>query len=69
MQQASRTASGPRDTVVNILPPNLLFTLAVAGIESAEKGPGVTLGKLGMLRDKLVGRLEALGLGETVRDP
>ena len=47
----------------------MLFTLAVAGIESAEKGPGVTLGKLGMLRDKLIERLEALGLGEAVRDP
>ena len=39
---------------------NMLFALVVAGIESAEEGPGVTLNKLGMLRNKLAGRLEAL---------
>ena len=68
-QRAPRTTSGPRDAVVNVFPPDLLFALAVAGTESAEKGPGVTLGKLGMLRDKLTGRLEVLGPGKAVRGP
>ena len=43
--------------------------MLVTGTESAEKGPGVTMGKLKMLRDKLIGRLEALGPGEAVSDP
>ena len=38
-----------------------------AGIKSPEKGSGVTLDKLGMLRDNLTGRLEAPGQGEAVR--
>ena len=53
----------------NVLLTKLLFGLAVAGMESAEKGPGVTLGKLRMLRDKLTVRFEALRPGETVRGP
>ena len=66
-QRALRIASGPRDLVVNVFPPNLLFGLAVTGIESAEKAPGVTLGKLGMLRDKRTRKLKALGPVEAVR--
>ena len=59
----------PRDTVVNVLPPTFLSVLVVARMENMEKRPGVMLGKLGVLRDKLTGRLEALGPGETVRGP
>ena len=66
-QRAPRTASGPRDTIVNVLPPNLLFALAVTGMAIAEKGLGVTLGELRMLRDKLIGRLDVLGPREAVR--
>ena len=66
-QQAPTTASGLRDTVVNVLLSNLLFAPTIVEMESAEKGPGVTLGELVMLRDKLTGRLEALGPGEVVR--
>ena len=36
-------------------------------MESTEKGPGVTLGKIGILRNKLTRRLEVLGPGKTVR--
>ena len=46
-----------------------MVALAVTGMESAEKGPGVTMCKLVMLRDELTGRLEALGPGEVVRGP
>ena len=38
-------------------------------MESAKKGPGVTLGKLGVVRDELTGRLEVLGPGKVVRGP
>ena len=69
LQRALRTASGPRDTVINALPTNLLFVLAVAGMERPEKGPEITMGKLKMQRDKLIGRLEGLGLGEVSRAP
>ena len=62
-QRAPRTASGPRDAVVNALPTNLLFTLAIAGMKSTDKGPDVTLGELGMLRDRLTGGLEGAGGG------
>ena len=68
-QRAPRTTSKPRDVVVDVLPSDFLFALAVAGMESTEKGPGVTLGELGMLRNKLSGRLEALGPGEADRGP
>ena len=33
------------------------------------EGPSTTLDKLGMPRDKLTGRLEALGPGEVLMDP
>ena len=46
----------------------LHIALAVR-VESAEKAPGVTLGKLGMLRDELTGRLEALVPKNAVRHP
>ena len=65
----AQTASRPRDAVVNVLPPYMLFPLAVAGMEGTEKGPGITLSELEMLRDKMTGRLEALGPGEAVRGP
>ena len=61
--------SGPRNTIVNILLSNLLYALAVTRMESAEEGPGVNIDKLGMQRDNLTGRLEALGPGEAVRGP
>ena len=54
-QRDPRISFGTRDMVVNALPPNLLFVLAVVGMKSAEKSPGGTLGKLRMLRDKLMG--------------
>lgn len=57
---------GPRDAVVNVLPPNLLFVLVVVGMGSVEEGPCVTLNKLEMLTDNLTGKPEALGLGEAV---
>ena len=44
----------------------MLFSLAVVGMESIEKGPGVTLDQLRMLRDRLMGRLEVLGPGDVV---
>jgi hypothetical protein len=59
---AARTGRGRGRRVV--LSPDLLFALAVAGMENAEEGPGVTLDEIGMLRDELTGRLEALGPGE-----
>ena len=65
-QRPQRIASGSRNAVINILPPNLLFGLAVAGMESSEKGPGVILGELGMLREGLTRRLEVLGPGQAV---
>ena len=64
---APRIASRFRDAVVCVLPSDLLLVLAVAGVESAEKAPGITLNKLGGLRDKLMGRLDALGPGGVVR--
>ena len=48
---------------MGVLPPKLLFTLTGTGMESAEKGPGVTLDKFGLLGDKLTGKLGELGPG------
>ena len=40
--------------------PKLLFTLVVAGMESAKEGLGVAMDKFGLLQDELAGRLEEL---------
>ena len=48
---------GIRDSV---LPPELRFALAIAGMESVEEGPGVTLDEIEMLKDELTGRLKEL---------
>jgi hypothetical protein len=61
---AARTGRGRGRGRRVVLSPDLLFALAVAGMENAEEGPGVTLDEIGMLRDELTGRLEALGPGE-----
>lgn len=69
-QQAPRIGySGLRDAVVNVLLPDLLFALAVTGMESVEEDHGVNMGKLGMPRDQPTGRLEALGPGGAIRGP
>lgn len=44
----------------SVLPPELLFALAIAGMESVEEGPGVTLDEIEMLKDELTGRLKEL---------
>ena len=53
--------------VVNVLPSYVLFVLAITGMGNTEKGPGITICELGMLREKLTGRLETLGPGKAVR--
>ena len=47
----------------NVLLTKLLFGLAVAGMESTEENPNVTLDELGMLRENMTGRLEVLDQG------
>ena len=38
-----------------VFPPKLMFTLAIAELESAEEGTSITLDKFGLLRDELTG--------------
>ena len=45
-------------------PTHLAVCACFFGMESAEKGLGVTLGELRMLKENLTGIPEALGLGE-----